>query len=87
MDAILRMGLMFLLKLAETSTTEMLRQREQAHQQRLNEQLLRERARIMARQAARREELRAQIDRAKLAVVDPRWQQRVDLLVARMKSP
>ncbi|WP_438040189.1 hypothetical protein [Sorangium sp. So ce128] len=87
MDAILQMWLRFLLKLVEASTTEMLRQREQAHQRRLTEQLLRQRAPIMAREAARRKELRAQLEQAKLAVVDPRWQQRVDLLVARVKSP
>ena len=87
MERLLTYGALFVLKLVEASITEEVRRQEQAHKRLLAEQLLRERARILAGEAQRKEESRIALERAKQASTDPRWQQQIDLLLATKNPP
>lgn len=87
MDNLLMFGAIFLLKLAEASITEETRRQEEAHKRRLAEQIQRERMLLIARDAARVRQRRAALERLRLASADPRWQERIDLLLARTSTP
>ncbi|WP_437829897.1 hypothetical protein [Sorangium sp. So ce1153] len=86
MDHLLTVGVLFLTTFAETLIMEEVRSEERAHRQRLAAQLQREHTRLVAQRAARAREGRAALERLRLASSDPRWQEQIDLLLAKMTT-
>lgn len=87
MDRLLMFGAIFLLKLAEASVTEHSRREEAVHKRHLLEKLQREHARLVALEAARARDRCAALAQLRIASPDPRWQERIDLLIATTDKP
>lgn len=82
MDALLYCGAIVLLGMVKRSVEEQTRRNDEAHKRAIAESVYGEFMRARARNDARVRERYAAIERLRFASSDPRWQQRINQMLA-----